>query len=609
MEPRIYQQTAVDSIKLGQTNLLCLPMRAGKSFVMELAIDKYKFTKVLILVGYRKIVKQLSTYYEGNVTYILSGEKFDHSKQIHLGTFQTFNNRDIDINEYDCIIIDEFHSRMSDTVYALLNNTATHLLFTGTPLTNRNKIITKGIDNFIQPVTVKDLLEQGFIAPTKFMSNSNIIGKYAKELTTNKQDFDDAMVRQLIKTEDMLGNIRKLIVDESLDTKHNTVIYVNYIDTAEQLYDLLSDLNNVQLVHSKLSDKQQTQALVDYESGPGILINVRALSLGWDSPRTDRLIYGFFTKIHSLALQIFWRASTINPADPGKVAYVYDMTGQLGFVNPYTDFSSYCKKKSCKELCFEQYGNDPMQLYFCLESCKGEPIVVKCDGNPPYSHSENPFISNYRIYEGKPCGEPYPSWEFKYKTVDAGIGLIRKYQKCPCGCVTGYDVKTLHQPSEMIPVYDSNKKMNTVTILFSKQHMKALALFDDISKTKYKVLQFNSSEELYTEACKFFGPKQFQILSNASMPKLPNVSVSSELNAVLPLISWDTDHRNFIKKLIKFKYEHIASFFGLNPKMSYYAMKGISLDNEKSTLERLSIYNLDKSNFLKLHKQLSSTTV
>lgn len=153
MEPRINQQTAVDSIKLGQTNLLCLPMRAGKSFVMELAIDKYKFTKVLILVGYRKIVKQLSTYYAGNFTYILSGEPFDHSKQIHIATHQTFNNKNIDINEYECIIIDEFHSRMSDTVYALLDNTATHLLFTGTPLTNRNKIITKGIDNFIQPVT------------------------------------------------------------------------------------------------------------------------------------------------------------------------------------------------------------------------------------------------------------------------------------------------------------------------------------------------------------------------------------------------------------------------------------------------------------------------
>lgn len=604
MKPRPYQQEAVDSIELGKTNLLCLPMRAGKSFVMELAIDKYKFSKVLILVGYRKIVKQLSSYYPNTSTFILSGEEFDHSKRIHIATHQTFNNRDIDVNEYDCIIIDEFHSRMSTTVYELLDNSATHLLFTGTPLTNRNKIITKGIDKFIQPVTVKDLLENGYIAPTKFMSNSNIIGKYAKELTTTKQDFDDSIVRQLIKTEDMLGNIRKLIIDNSLDTKHNTVIYVNYIDTAEQLHTLLADLNNVQLVHSKLSDKQQAQALVDYESGPGILINVRALSLGWDSPRTDRLIYGFFTKIHSLALQILWRASTINPNKPDKVAYVYDMTGQLGFVNPYTDFSSYSKKKSCKELCFEQYGNDPMQLYFCLESCKGEPIVVKCDGNQPYSHSENPFISNYRIYEGKPCGEPYPSWEFKYKTVDAGIGLIRKYQKCPCGCVTGYDVKTLHQPSEMIPVYDANKKMNTVTILFSKQHMKALALFDDISKTKYKVLEFNSSEELYTEACKFFGPKQFQILSNAHMPKLPNVSVSSELNVVLPLISWGTDHRNFIKKLIKFKMEHICEFLGIKKGMVYYLARHITVDNEKQILEFISTNSFNRAEFIKFTNKL-----
>lgn len=607
MKPRPYQQEAVDSIELGKTNLLCLPMRAGKSYIMELAIDKYKFSKVLILVGYRKIIKQLSTYYPNTSTFILSGEEFDRSKQIHLATHQTFNNRDIDITEYDCIIIDEFHSRMSATVYELLDNSATRLLFTGTPLTNRNRIITKGIDKFIQPITVKDLLENGYIAPTKFMSNFDIIGKYANELTTTKQDFDDTIVRQLIKTEDMLGNIRKLIIDNSLDTKHNTIIYVNYIDTAEQLHTLLADLNNVQLVHSKLSDKQQAQALVDYESGPGILINVRALSLGWDSPKTDRLIYGFFTKIHSLALQILWRASTINPNKPDKVAYVYDMTGQLGFINPYTDFSSYSKKKSCKDLCFEQYGNDPMQLYFCLESCKGEPIVVTCDGKQPFHHTENPFISNYRIISGQPCGEPYPSWEFQYRTKDAGIGLITKYQKCPCGCITAYDVKTLHQPSDMIPVYDENSNINTVTILFSKQHMKALALFDDIKKPRYKILQFSSSEELYTEACKFFGPNQFQMISNANMPKLPNVAVNNALTAVLPLISWDTDHRNFIKKLIKFKYEHTARFFGLNPKMSYYAMKGISKENEKHMLQTLSGKGFSKGKFLKLHKQLSSS--
>lgn len=604
MKPRPYQQLAVNSIEIDKTNLVVLPQRAGKSFVMKLAIDQLKFSKVLIIVGFRKIVKQLSSYYPNTFTYILSGEPFDHSKPIHIATHQTFGNRDICPSEYDCIIIDEFHSRMSATVYELLDNSSTHLLFTGTPLTNRNRLITKGIDKFIQPVTVKDLLEQRFLVPTKFMSNSDIIGKHATELTTSKQDFDESIVRQLIKTEDLLGNIRKLIVEQSLDTKHNTVIYVNYIDTAEQLYQLLSDLNNVQIVHSKLTDKQQTQALLAYESDYGILINIRALSLGWDSPRTDRLIYSFFTKIHSLALQILWRASTLNPEDPSKVAYVYDMTGQLGFINPYTDFSSYSKKRTCKELCHDQYKDDPMQLHFCLESCKGEPVVVNCDGKQPYSHMDNPFISNYRIVEGTPCKEPHPSWEFKYKTVDTGLGLITKYQKCPCGCVTGYDVKTLHQPSEMIPVYSENSLMNTVTILFSKEHMKALALFDDISKPRYKLYEFNSSETLYIEACKFFGSKSFQILSNASMPKLPNIAVNNQLNAVLPLINWGTPNFGFIKKLIKLKMEHIAVFLGIKPGMVYYLAKHITKDNEKKILQDISRNSFGRSDFIKYCNKL-----
>lgn len=607
MQPRPYQAQAIEDIELGKTNLLAMPMRSGKSFVMELAIDKYQFSKVLILVGYRKIVAQLANYFDGRYTHILAGESFDNSKQVHIASFQTLANRDIDISQYDCIIIDEFHSRMSAAVYSLLDNQATHLLFTGTPLTNRNKLITKGVDNFIQPVTVKELLESGYVAPTQFLSNSDIIGQHAEELKTTKQDFDQDIVRRIIKTEDLLGNIRKLIVEQHLDTKHNTVIYVNYIDTANQLFDLLSDLNNVNLVHSKLTQTQQSQALTNYEAGPGILINVRALSLGWDSPRTDRLIYGFFTKIHSLALQILWRASTINPDNPNKVAKVFDLTGQLAQVNPYTDFKSYSKKKSCKDQCLEQYGNDPMQLYFCMESCKGEPIVVNCDGKQPYHHTENPFISNFRVHDGTPCKQAYPSWEFKYKTIDAGLGLVTKYQKCPCGCITAYDIKTLHQPSDMIPVYNDSKHMNTVTVLFSAQHMKALALFDDISKPKYKILQFDSSETMYTEACKFFGSKPFQVISNAKMGKLPNVAVNKQLEAVLPLINWDTPNSGFIKKLIKHKILHMCEFFQIKKGMVYYVAKAINPTNEKKILQDLSNNTFDRQDFVKYCKKLQES--
>ena len=106
MQARPYQQTAVDSIKLNQVNLCVLPMRAGKSYLIKLIIDKYQFKKVLIVVGYRKIVQQLASYFPSH-THILSGLPFDHTQQVHLASFQTIANRDIDLSEYDLIVQDE----------------------------------------------------------------------------------------------------------------------------------------------------------------------------------------------------------------------------------------------------------------------------------------------------------------------------------------------------------------------------------------------------------------------------------------------------------------------------------------------------------------------
>ena len=156
----------------------------------------------------------------------------------------------------------------------------------------------------------------------------------------------------------------------------------------------------------------------------------------------------------------------------------------------------------------------------------------------------------------------------------------------------------------MIPVYSEHKIMNTVTILFSKERMRALALFDDISKSTYKILQFDSSESLYIEACKFFNSKQFQIVSNARLPKLPNVEVNQQLNAVLPLVVWDTPNSNFIKKLIKFKLEQLCEYFGVKPGMVYYLGKYIQPNNEKLILQDLNSKAFDRGSFVKYCKNL-----
>lgn len=606
MQARPYQQRAVNEIKLGKTNLLVLPQRSGKSYIMELAIDTYQFNKVLILVGYRKIVKQLSSYYENKFTYILSGESYDHSKQIHIASHQTFAKRDIPIDQYDCIIIDEFHSRQSQVVYDIVNQpNATKLLFTGTPLTNSNKLITKGIDHIIQPTTVRDLLDNSWLAPTRFLSNSNILGDYSSQLTTNKSDFDESIVRQIIQKESLLQNIVSLIDSNNLNTQHKTLIYVNYIQTANELFELLKHHTNIYIVHSKLTQTQQDAAIDSYQSASsGVLINVRALSLGFDSPSTDTLIYAFFTKIHSLCLQILWRASTINPANPDKVATVYDMTGQLAYVNPYTDFKSYSSKLSCKDQCIKQYPDDPLAQYFCMESCTSNPILVPCIGKLSPSLAEHPFISNYTVFEGKPCMESRPVWDYEYKSQDVSLGLVRKWSKCKCGCVTFYDVKTLQDPIELIQVYDDSKPSNTVTILYSSEHNKALAVFDDISKPKYKILMFNSSEELYKQACEFFKSKPFQILSSHAMPKLPNVSVDKSLLAALPAIRWESDNRGFIRQLIKTKLAELVEFFGMKPGYTYMNMKNVTDENQKATLNFLNSNQISRTDLIKFFTKL-----
>jgi hypothetical protein len=603
MQTRPYQQLTVDSVKLNQVNLIVAPMRAGKSYIMKLIVDKYQFRKVLIIVGYRKIVEQLDKYFPSH-THILSGKPFDHSKQVHLASFQTLANRDIDLSEYDCIIQDEHHSRTSKAALdVVLQPDCTILLFTGTPLTNRNKLIIKHIDNMIQPVTIKELIDNGWLAPTEFLTNRNIIGEHSSELATTKQDFDESVVRQLIQREHLLGQIRDLIIRDQLDTKHNTVIYVNFIETAIELHTLLADLHNVHMVHSQMTQAQQQSALNAYSSKPGVLINIRSLSLGWDSPRTDRLIFALFTKIHSLALQILWRASTIDPTNPQKLTRVYDLTGQLNYVNPYTDFKHYSSKLSCPDECIKSYPDDPMAQFFCIESCTSNPVLTQCNGKLPSSHASNPIVSNFLIHSGQPCMQARPVWEFKHKQTDLKPGVIRKWTKCSCGCITSYDVKTQMEPIELIQTYSDSAKLNTVTVIYSGEHHMALGLFDNPSTDLYDILMFNSSSDLYTKAVEYFNNKPFQILSNAKL-NLPNVTVNRELNAVLRLIDWNGNNSGFIRKLIQAKLTSLCNEWEIKPGFVWHSMKHVNASNEKKVLTFLNLKYIDRHKIVSFFKKL-----
>lgn len=601
MEYRPYQIEYINNIQINKSNLVISPMRSGKSVIIKGIIDKYfSDKKVLIITGIRHVITQLATYYT-DYSFILSGHEYDNTKLINLATFQTFTRRDNSLTDYDAVFVDEVHMRFNtDIVKQIRKLNCTRVYFTGTPITNRNTFLSDEFDNVLEFTNIKQMIEEKYLAPTRFLMIGNML-KDESSMQIRNGDYVNEDIDQIIDKTALI----EWIVNDNLtyewSTKHKTIMYTNSIATTQKIVDKFNS-PNVKAIHSKLTPKQIEETMSWFEStDAGIIVNCRMLTVGVDIPSADTVVYLLPTKIHSLFLQSIFRAST---KSGDKIATVYDYSGMLNKVNPY-DNQWKKPKLSCKDQCIKQYPNDLLAQYFCMEACKSNPILVPCKGQLPISLAEHPFISNYQIHSGKPCGESRPMWEFEYKQTNPSTGILTKWTKCKCGCVTSYDVRTLAEPSAMIQVYSDVKPVNTATVLLSVDHHKALALFDDLSSKSYLIGMYASSDDIYQAATDYFKSKPFQIMSNVQL-KLPNVQVNPGLEQVMPLIDWFSDNHGFIKKLIKAKLTSMVSDFAIKPGYTWHALNSVNESNQKAVLQFLKS-NPDRTKFIKYFKKLQGS--
>jgi len=599
MQERPYQTQYVDGIQLNQSNLMISTMRSGKSYILERIIERY-FTgkRVLILVGMRNIVLQLADYFDDH-TFILTGKHHDDNKHIQLATFQTFQRRSIDLSSYDLVAIDEAHMRYdTKLVKEIRSLSCTRLFMTGTPLKPNGRFLDDSIDNILEFTSMKQMLSDGYLAPTRFISRYNLLADESSIGVRNGEYIDTDIERVLDKS----AVVDQLVADANQlnwATEHKCILYVNSIHTAMKVFDAFADPANVRVIHSKLSKSQLEVVTNWYEDCTnGIIINVRMLTIGYDSPTTDTILYLTPTRVTSLFLQSVWRASTLNG---NKQATVYDYSGTLSRINPF--FNDWRKEKpTCREQCAKL--KNPMERFFCEASCVSEPPMSTCDGQLPYSLIDNPYVSNFTISSGEPCGETVPVFNMSFKSTEPSVGVLRKWSKCKCGCVSYYDVATLTEPSQMITMYQDEVPSNCVTILYSQEHGKALAILDDLNKPTYSFKMFTNSTELYEHCLKYFNDQPFTILSNAKS-KLPNVVVDTELNYALPLVNWESEsNTGLIKKLIRSKLEHICEHFSIRKGYAYYQMKNITSQNAKQIMNTLNSSDLSRAALIKCFKKI-----
>ena len=87
-------------------------------------------------------------------------------------------------------------------------------------------------------------------------------------------------------------------------------------------------------------------------------------------------------------------------------------------------------------------------------------------------------------------------------------------------------------------------------------------------------------------------------------PYQQNVAISTELNAALPLVNWNSDNQGFIRELIRAKLTELCKFFQMKIGYVYYQMRNINDFNQKAVLTFLNSEHIEYSKLLKYFKKL-----
>jgi superfamily II DNA or RNA helicase len=588
------QQDLVDKTKLNKSNLLVAFTSFGKSYVIYGLISQKSQTKVLILSDQRNLVIQLAELYKDNHTFILSGKTFDHSKQVHIGTLQTLNNREVNLDEYDLIIQDEADRRHNTKqIKELKGKAKTFVGLTGTPLTNRNKLLT-GFDNIAFGLSINEGFKQDLLVKPLIVSRGDTIEKYKPELLTKQQDYEPETVRRIISKEKLLNTIAKSIIDRDLSNNKKVAVYVDFIDTANQLYDMLKHLPNIYILHSKLPQRQQDKNFNDFKQAKyGVIVNVRSLSRGIDIVDLNHIILGIYTKIHSLLFQILGRVYRLDPNNTNKTSTIEDFTGVLqgeDSINPFTDFSEYKEKKNCEEECLKAHGEDTFDYEICMDTClQTDSPLIFCS-NEPKILKKDPYRNDYKLIEGKSCKSGSPVWEWKFKTTKKPNSFnLYKWSKCPvCGSIYRYELQTLKDsPENMIVKYYEDSDLDVAYFLYNKEIRRAVVLINSSQYNTIRQKFVDTPEEAMSFMNKQFKGKQFHILSNIKLNYFPNHVVRDEFNNWVELIEWDKENANITRRTIKLLLTETTKEVGFKAGMVFYLMQSVNNKNERKILTYL----------------------
>lgn len=451
---RGYQQESINLLKKSfiagrRKPILCLPTGAGKTVIMahivKSAIDKGR--RVVFVAPYTALINQTSESFLAQGIPQAGIMMADHpltdpTKRLQIASVQTLARRKT--VDADLFIIDECHKLFTKFMDNLKDRNMDIIGVSATPAT---KGLGKYYDNLLNPVTMKDLINQGYL------SSYTVFAPHTPDLTKVKISKGDYQIDDLagaMSTKQITGNIVKTWLDKA--NNGGTIAFCVNVSHANFVG---SEFDKHGITNEVITAKTPTETRQNYfnafkKGELKILISVETLIAGLDL-NVHCVIHARPTKSKMLWCQSFGRG--LRTADDKERLILLDHAGnceRLGFPDDihYKELDNDTKeeaerKKKEKEdypeklpkLCVkckvmkqadehkcEACGFEPRKTEN-VEIIEGELTLIK--GKPKTEAAtmaeKTQFMSELRGYqvarqwEGKKCSDGYIAHLYKAK--------------------------------------------------------------------------------------------------------------------------------------------------------------------------------------------------